>query len=58
MSKPTELELQELQDAKDDDTYHSVFDDILEKKLMELDPEWMTEISRIYQESGMARWTA
>lgn len=42
----------------DDESYHSRFDDILEERLMELDPEFMKQMKRAYKKSGMARWYA
>jgi ferritin-like protein len=42
----------------DDERFHSVFDDILEERLMELDPEWMQEMKDLYSASGCARWCA
>ena len=42
----------------DDESYHSEFDDILEERLTELDPEFMKAMEKEYQESGMSRWCA
>jgi len=42
----------------DDEAYHSVFDDILEKRLEELDPKFMKAMERLYEDSGMSRWFA
>lgn len=42
----------------DSEAYHSVFDDLLEERLMELDPEYMKELQRIYNQSGESRWCA
>ena len=61
MSKPTSEELVELQLAKsksDDEVFHSAFDDLLEHKLMQLDPEWMKAMQRYYENSNMERWCA
>ena len=61
MSEPTELEvskLKEYQSRHDDEAYHATFDDLLEEKLMQLDPEWMRAMSKIYYESKMQRWCA
>ena len=59
MSKPNEAELKKLRAAKgDDEMYHGRFDDLLEGKLMILDPEWMIAMKEEYGRSGMARWCA
>ena len=42
----------------DDEAYHSVFDDLIEKRLMELDPEYMKAMDEAYSKSDMARWCA
>ena len=42
----------------DDECFHSQFDTILEEKLMEYDPEFMKELAKFYDESGMERWCA
>lgn len=48
-----------LQNVRDDDeSYHGVFDSIIEERLAELDPEFMKEMKRLYAESGMSRWYA
>jgi hypothetical protein len=41
-----------------DEAYHSRFDDILEQRLEELDPEFMKAMNEEYEKSGMARWCA
>jgi len=59
--KPTVEELRGLKTAnkvRDSEQYHYLFDEILEKKLMELDPEWMTEMNKIYDDSKMSKWYA
>jgi len=59
MSTPTLQELALLKTALgDDEDYHSTFDDILEEKLMQLDPEWMTAMRQVYKDSRMRRWCA
>lgn len=56
MSKPSEEELQILMDViGDDELYHAEFDRLLEKKLMELDPEWMFDMRNAYRDSEMNR---
>ena len=40
------------------ESYHWEFDQILEERLMELDPEWMQTMQDEYVKSGMARWYA
>lgn len=59
MSQPHEGTLIELRKIiGDDEAYHGYFDDILEAKLMELDPEWMTAMKKEYKNSGNRRWCA
>ena len=61
MSQPTAKEIARLKkysDDRDDEAFHSEFDDILEEKLMELDPEWMKAMQNIYGDSKMDRWCA
>jgi len=50
--------LQNQQQNRDDEGYHSKFDDILEEYLIELDPQWMKAMNRLYEKSGMNRWCA
>lgn len=42
----------------DSESYHSYFDDLIEERLMELDPEYMIKMTEIYNESWEARWYA
>ena len=42
----------------DSEKYHAKFDDMLEEKLRELDPEWMLEMAKLYEKSGCGRWCA
>ena len=42
----------------DSEDYHGTFDDILEKRLKELDPEFVKAIDEEYDKSGMSRWYA
>ena len=42
----------------DDEIYHWVFDSLLEKRLEELDPEYMLALWKAYSDSWMARWCA
>ena len=59
MSLPTPEELAALHRKRGDgEMYHGMFDDLLERKLMALDPEWMTAMQAEYERSGMARWCA
>lgn len=64
MSKPTENDLAPLKKAKsdrargDDEQFHIVFDEALEAKLRQLDPEWMAAMDAYYESSGMCRWYA
>ena len=39
----------------DSESYHSDFDDLIEERLMELDPEYMIKMTEIYNESWEAR---
>jgi len=36
--------------------YHKEFDDLLEERLMELEPEFMRAMYKEYKESGVSRW--
>ena len=59
MSKVTEYEKELLRKERgDSEGYHAVFDDLLEQKLKEVDPEWIEEMLKIYRESGEFRWFA
>jgi len=60
-SEPTEAELSELKDFAskgDDEAFHAHFDDMIERKLRQLDPEWMKAMEKFYEKSGMDRWCA
>lgn len=49
----------QLKKYKDDsESYHSEFDDILEARLMELDPKFMKTMQELYDKSGCSRWCA
>ncbi len=39
----------------DDEAFHAEFDDLLEEKLMRLDPQWMRAMRTLYQVSGLSR---
>ena len=41
-----------------DESYHSIFDRLLEARLMELDKEYMEQMEKAYDKSGMSRWCA
>lgn len=59
MSKPLKSELDVLRECLgDDEAYHAAFDRLIEQKLMSLDPQWMTAMQKVYDESGMSRWCA
>lgn len=45
-----------LSKIRDDAQYHSDFDSLVEKRLMELDPEFMLMMNDLYNESGCSRW--
>jgi len=42
----------------DDEVFHSKFDNIIEKRLMELDPKFMRAMKKIYKKSELNRWCA
>ena len=42
----------------DDEAYHSIFDEILEARLDELDPDFMNSMRQLYEDSEMSRWYA
>ena len=42
----------------DSEDYHGTFDEILEKRLKELDPDFMKAMDEEYDQSGMSRWYA
>ena len=65
MSLPTEEELSAIAALKrhdgrhhDDEAYHSEFDKVLERKLDQLDPDWMAAMRDEYKASGMGRYCA
>ena len=41
-----------------DEIYHEEFDNIIEKRLMELDPDFMNAMQEEYKRSNMGRWCA
>jgi len=62
MIRPSELAIKEarkeLKEKIGDDyeVYYSLFDELLEKRLKELDPKFMKAMNRVYEKSGMATW--
>lgn len=42
----------------DSESYHYQFDDIIEERLGELDPEFMKAMTEEYEKSGESRWFA
>lgn len=42
----------------DSEGYHSVYDELVEQKLMELDPKFMKAMQKLYYESNESRWYA
>ena len=58
--KPTDAQLERLRTCspKDSEYYHRYFDELLEERLMELDPEWMQAMKDEYDNSGKRRWYA
>ena len=59
MSQPSKREIDALKEIQgDDERYHGTFDDLLEARLRELDPEWIEAMLKIYRDSKMARWCA
>lgn len=57
-SKEVLKKLNEYCEDRDHEGYHVEFDALLEKRLMELDPEWMETMKKVYEDSDMARWCA
>jgi ferritin-like protein len=43
---------------RDSEVFHEKFDELLEERLMELDPEFMKAMTVIYDNSGASRWYA
>ena len=59
MSKPTKKELDTLRGLEgDSEAYHGAFDKLLGLKLLEIDPEWILEMNKVYEKSGARRWCA
>ncbi len=64
MSKRTTLQaIKEAEVALDEalgdsESYHGLFDDLLESRLQELDPKFMEAMKELYDKSGMSRWYA
>ena len=57
--EPTKEQLERLKHlGGDSEAFHSEFDDILEERLMELDPEWMKGVQKVYEDSRASRWCA
>ena len=49
--------IKKLREVKgDSEDYHCEFDDLIEKRLMELDPEFMKALQEEYEKSGKSRW--
>ena len=42
----------------DSEEYHVTFDEILEDRLAELDPEFMNRMKQMYENSNQSRWYA
>lgn len=42
----------------DSESYHMKFDNIIENRLMELDPKFMEALKEEYERSGNDRWYA
>lgn len=58
MEKINEALLKLVSLSGDSEMYHSVFDDIIEERLMELDPDFMTALQEAYKKSGASHWCA
>ena len=59
MGKPTKRELKYLNDlANDYEAYHGLFDDMVQQRLLKLDPQWMKTMQKVYNKSGFGRWYA
>jgi molecular chaperone GrpE (heat shock protein) len=42
----------------DSESYHSTFDNLIEERFNEFDPEFMKAMSELYDKSGASRWCA
>lgn len=42
----------------DSEGYHGVFDEIMEARLTELDPDFMEALNKLYEASNESRWYA
>lgn len=45
-----------LKNCPESESYHAEFDDILEERLAELDPDFMKAMEKLYHKSGLMRW--
>ena len=54
----TELRKVAKEKYNDSENYHCAFDDILERRLEELDPDFMEAMNNEYYKSDMCRWYA
>ena len=51
-------ELEPLRERHDDEAFHGRFDELLEQRLDELDPDFMQQMRVYYEKSEMCRWCA
>lgn len=63
MGKDLEFEeakhrLKDAVDNEDDEDFHSMFDDLIEERLAQLDPDFLKAMKDYYDETGMSRWCA
>ena len=59
MTQPTQKEKAALEaHGGDSESYHVKFDELLESKLLTLDPEWIKAMTRLYEASDNSRWYA
>ena len=61
MAMPSEEDIERLRALAarhNDEAYHSFFDELIEAKLEELDPQWMRVMREEYEQSQMGRYCA
>ena len=57
--KVSDEDREKLREMDDDPQYyHAFFDDLLERRLNELDPEYVTDLFQIKEEDGVGFWYA
>lgn len=61
MSTPTQADydlLRQSIELGDNEEYHVDYDVLLEKKIMEIDPEWMNALREWNNQHGLGKWYA